>query len=172
MYREKDNDPNRYKQLFERLPFLDTGVGLGYCEPGDSWHEYLPMGWQSLFLDLCDIIAMTLKHKKIDLSHFRLQQVKEKFGEMRIYWSFQGPSEISNQIDEMVDTICHLSGRLCCQCGKPAQYQSKGWVCPYCHDCAVEWAKDRYQDEYKEEIILQQFTEMWEDYFAEAKDLL
>lgn len=45
------------------------------------------------------------------------------------------------RVQDIIDKYTELSRNICINCGKPAKYMSKGWISPYCEDCAKEMMK-------------------------------
>ena len=76
-----------------------------------------------------------------------LDQVKEKFGTLRFYYS-GGDDEISG----MVRMAESMSGVTCEGCGNPGERRGGGWVHTYCTPCeeARELARKQYDE--KEEV--------------------
>mgnify|MGYP002858279750 CR=1 FL=1 len=91
--------------------------------------DFVPKGWEELFLQMCEELREALLETG-ELYQFRFVEVKEKYGELRIYTS--GGSKMA---DDIVREYEKRSGRVCVECGKPATRISKGWICPYCDDC-------------------------------------
>jgi hypothetical protein len=66
-------------------------------------------------------------------SLFRVEQLKEKFGTLRVYVSFDrtdpaGVNAASATLDALVDTDVAASEMTCCVCGKPGRMRSLvGW---------------------------------------------
>lgn len=59
--------------------------------------------------------------------------VKEKYGTLRIYYT------IANEtLEEIAERYEELSKYTCIRCGRPASWMSKGWIVPYCNECAAE----------------------------------
>ena len=51
------------------------------------------------------------------------------------------------RITDIIDKYEELSAHTCINCGKPAVYMSKGWICPYCEDCIAPTGNyDRIED--------------------------
>ena len=79
------------------------------------------------------------------IEEFEVYQIKEKFGEMRIYygWADRDYTEQElkdlKEIDEVVDGIINkytdISKNTCVKCGAKATRFSDGWVLPYCESC-------------------------------------
>lgn len=45
------------------------------------------------------------------------------------------------RVQDIIDKYTELSRNICINCGKPAEWMSKGWISPYCTDCAKEMMK-------------------------------
>lgn len=113
-----------------------TGVKLGY---NTTWYESINKGWRKAFGRQlsADIKAAGLAHrkavgKKVPWKEMlQWQQIKEKWGELRLYAS------AAHEISEVLDKYELLSICYCNRCGKPARYVTKGWVeycCEKCYD--------------------------------------
>ena len=122
------------KQLVEKYPYLT---------PHNSWtgevvdnYDYtyteawgLPSGWHRLFYLLCKHLRPHIEEANL-LDKFYFTQVKEKYGTMRVYTSC-----LPNSVDRMIDLYECYSKYLCQNCGKPAEYCTKGWITHLCSDC-------------------------------------
>jgi len=80
-----------------------------------------------------DDLKAQLKKDKI-LYKWRIYDVKEKYGTLRVYCNF-GTDELYKLIDRYED----LSYETCYFCGKPVYRVSEGYILPYCKDC---WEKE------------------------------
>ena len=89
----------------------------------------LPDGWRLAFQDaMCrEIQKEYLKLEEELRKDFYIIQAKEKFGSMRIYFSYACDS-----IEDIVERYSIKSERLCVACGAPADFISKGWISPWC----------------------------------------
>lgn len=72
---------------------------------------------------------------------YEVQQVKEKFGTLRFYWSWpEGtPEETYKAADAFVTAAEHLSARMCEQCGSGGGRivkQNGFWLKTLCHRCS------------------------------------
>ena len=65
--------------------------------------------------------------------YFSWTQIKEKFGQLRLYYSGGG-----KHVEAWASKYEELSEKTCIHCGKPAKYMSIGWISPWCEDCAKE----------------------------------
>ena len=45
------------------------------------------------------------------------------------------------KVPEIIDKYTELSRHTCINCGKPAEWESMGWISPYCEDCARDMSK-------------------------------
>lgn len=118
------------ENIFDKIFFLPTSTELNALEPG----------WRKKFgIDICKEIKQSLlKHGgRKALKSYRILQIKEKFGGLRWYDN-GGNEEIFRSI---IPKYEKLSFQTCIHCGKPAEYISKGWISPYCEDCAKDKSK-------------------------------
>lgn len=106
-----------------------------------DWLEDLPEGWHNIFLSqYCDKINEVLGDNQ---EAFHIEQLKEKFGEIRCYWSldpdkFENAEAYDSAFDKLMnltDDIENLSYETCCYCGAKATVRSKGYILPYCDSC-------------------------------------
>lgn len=101
--------------------------------PDHTELDAMPEGWRKVFgLDICKEIKAELKKHKGALKKYRITQIKEKFGGLE--WYDWGSTE--KMYKEIKPKYRSLSMETCIICGKPAEYISKGWISPYCDDCA------------------------------------
>ncbi len=107
-------------KVLDKILFLSSYTELDAMEPG----------WRKAFgIQMCkDIRKQLIKEKK--LFKWRIVQLKEKFGGMRLYSNFA-----SDELYDIIDKYTQISYRTCGDCGKPATKISKGWIYPYCDDC-------------------------------------
>lgn len=101
-----------------------------------EWLELIPTGWVKLVRDMineCEAIN----------SSYRIQDIKEKWGVLRISSSINcnienWPVFCDNKIEAIEEKYIEKSARTCCICGKPATKISTGWICPFCDDCGIK----------------------------------
>ena len=129
------------KKLVEKFPWLwpsDWNWNPIPAEEYDySWTvlDEFPIGWKIAFGEqMCEEIQTVLE-KYGCVKDFHIDQLKEKFGGMRLY--FSGLKEpCYEEVQGIIDKYEDISFVTCCECGKPATKISRGWICPYCDDCA------------------------------------
>lgn len=59
--------------------------------------------------------------------------VKEKYGELRVYFTIT-----NDTLEKIAEKYEKLSRYTCIRCGRAASWMSKGWIVPYCNECAAE----------------------------------
>ena len=167
----KSNDEIEHnKALIAKFPWLwpsDWNWAKIPAEEYDySWTtlDEIPEGWKKDFGEqMCEEIQSVLeKHGCVD--EFHIEQAKEKYGSLRIY--FAGlPKECHDEVRNVINKYEHISARTCCECGKPAKFITKGWICPYCADCAASICQNRMQKD--PNVKVEELFWNAEDYFKE-----
>lgn len=115
-------------------PWLKTDVIESH------WLDELPIGWLIAFgEDMCNELLEALGSY---VDNFIIIQVKEKFGEMRIYYYFDCTEDneeiksVQYKVDIIIDKYSVLSYKTCVDCGAPADVRTVGgWIAPYCDRC-------------------------------------
>lgn len=99
--------------------------------PSYTEWDAMPAGWNKAFgKQYLKELKKQLKKDKM-LYKFRIMDLKEKYGTLRLYVNY-GSKELYNIIDKYES----LSSNTCIECGKPTTHTSKGWISPYCEECA------------------------------------
>ena len=141
------------KALCEQYPFLLpwnrwSGKLITEAQDGGFWpgdpdavpeydYEYteldaLPDGWQKAFgIQMCDELRDALVEDG-DLDRWRIEQLKEKWGGMRLY---DNGYKQGSRIPDIIAKYERISERTCINCGKPATKVTCGWIMPFCDDC-------------------------------------
>jgi hypothetical protein len=75
----------------------------------------------------------------------KILQMKEKFGELRIYWNSSDTmtDDIYEVIDLAVGHAEHLSRSICIECGKTAHLYTDGWMLPLCDEHAAVQGRNK-----------------------------
>jgi len=89
---------------------------------------------------LAEIVAGDFRTVPESIPQVTLDQVKEKFGTLRFYYS-GGDDYISG----MVTLAEAMSGTTCEGCGNPGERRGGGWVHTYCEPCETKREKERAQ---------------------------
>lgn len=156
---KRTRDENR--ELCERYPFLIpwnrfSGKRITEAKDGGYWpgnpkaipeydYEYteldnMPEGWQIAFgLQMCEEIRDALIEDG-DLDRWRIFQLKEKYGALRLY---SNGEKKGSRIPDIIRKYEDMSMRTCIVCGKPATRVTTGWISPFCDDCCINCADDR-----------------------------
>ena len=105
--------------------------------------DLLPDGWTSTFIpELKKELANALGSYADDFTVF---QIKDKYGAIRIYWSWadrayddneiQDLKELTKEIDSIIAKYAQISEKTCVICGAEATTTTTGWVMPMCTNC-------------------------------------
>lgn len=112
-------------KLIEKYPFLKIDGESKYNMLDD-----MPEGWRKAFGEkFCDELYELVKKADL-LNKFRIVQIKEKFGALRVY-----SNTYTDDILDLFNRYELLSETICIECGKPATKITLGWISPYCDDC-------------------------------------
>lgn len=143
-----------WETLYEKYPDFFNKVG---CDPREScmcWGVDCGIGWYDLISALLYSIKQHEKHVKErndwsmkengkpsekykDYCPVVLEQIKEKFGLLRFYYS-GGDDHISG----LVDMAEEMSGYICERCGNSGKVRKQGWMITLCDKCQEE--RDNY----------------------------
>lgn len=157
------------RELCERYPFLIpwnrwsgvliTEAGNGGFYPGDpetkveyDWEftelDSMPTGWRKAFGEqMCEEIRQALIEDD-ELDSWRIVQLKEKYGGMRLY---DNGYKRGSRVPGIIDKYSLLSERTCIKCGKPATRITTGWICPYCDECCPDGRSVPIDEWFKED---------------------
>lgn len=117
------------KKLIKKYPFMRALDWWGKPIKTYDFTEYdeIPRGWRIAF---GDILLEDMKNAA-NGKPIIIQQIKEKFGELRIYMA--APQEVH----DVVNAYSELSGNICIYCGKPdvPMMDKLGWISPFCEKC-------------------------------------
>lgn len=114
--------------------------------------RHLPPGWYDILDRLCSGIEAVLGD---EIGRFRVEQIKEKYGTLRFYYSLDGRAKLSMditasgsrarmqersgdrpsvRIDELIDRAEEESSRTCEECGAAARLResNQGWLHTTC----------------------------------------
>lgn len=100
-----------------------------------TWLDHFPEGWKNLGLNFFKELQEVLnKSPKDERKSFRIYDIKEKFGSLRIHLSW-----FTDAIEQVVNKYEKLSAKTCIYCGRKARWKTVGWVEPLCNHCRKEY---------------------------------
>ena len=115
-----------------------------------TWYDEIPEGWRKAFgKQLLEELKNVIQASK-DKSDFAWEQIKEKYGGLRLY------ANCTKAVQEVLGKYELMSEGYCIRCGKPARYKTRGWITYFCEDCHSGHLKsyEKYRDEpYTQEEI-------------------
>ena len=86
------------------------------------------------------------------VEQFNVLQIKEKFGKLVIYWSFnldglgdkyiEDVEELYEQIENLLHNHAEISGKTCIVCGDPGVMRDDYWITPLCDKCYENRCKE------------------------------
>lgn len=125
-------------------------ISIFHCIPTYTELDAMPSGWRKAFgIKMCKEIKTQLKEKGL-LKAYRIDQIKEKFGTLRWY-----DHNTCKEVLDIINKYEDISYHTCINCGKPATWLSRGWISPYCDDCAGDTSRCtpiKQEDEAYEEL--------------------
>ena len=88
---------------------------------------WCPVGWQSMVEELCSKLTEIVDEKKLA---FQIEQIKEKFGGLRFYYSYEGDrapeiADLIHETEQRSFKICEVTGEEGDLCIKGKGY---GWM--------------------------------------------
>ena len=115
--------PDLEKSIIDKYPHLFANIG----QRGSPMKFGLAVGdgWAGVISTMCFIL-----NQKDTAKTFRFDQIKEKFGLLRVYHS--GGSEYMAGVVRMAEDI---SGSICEVCGQPGEQRKGGWIRSLCDRC-------------------------------------
>lgn len=120
--------PELTKQLYDKFPDLFKEKDLPPEQSNMCWGFECNDGWYNIIYTLCCLIEVHQKSQKSDYTPVVVQQVKEKFGTLRFYYT-GGDDTVSG----MVAYAEAISGMTCQVCGDRGTTDwKKSWVRTTC----------------------------------------
>lgn len=133
------------KKLVEEYPFLLPRMLSTDTISDDYDYQYtlfddIPSGWREEFgIEMCEEIKKVLEKYDM-LKDYRIFQIKEKFGELRVYGNWG-----NEEFDSVIKKYTDYSKIICYRCGDRANfYDMYKTGCPICHHCAEELDKQNH----------------------------
>jgi len=121
------------KDLQSKYPFMAIDKEPVNCQCGDGWYSVI----DKLCKKIMEILSM---QELIDL---RIDQVKEKYGTLRFYYS----GVDFNRIEDLVIEAAEESARVCEECGKEGKLrEDNSYVQTLCDEHTAEQRKSVWSD--------------------------
>ena len=127
--------------LCEKYPKMMVNRNKHMQETCMCWGFECGDGWFNILDQLMGNIQhhIDLKNRKEEVvAQVTLDQVKEKFGTLRFYYSGG-----DDAIDGMVRMAESMSGVTCEECSAPAQTHGPGWIRTICKPCETKRETER-----------------------------
>lgn len=153
------NSKSSIKEWVEKYPFLrikDNSVYPWLSTDEDDYETCwmvndLPEGWVNAFGDqMCSELVAALGEYA---DRWITVQVKEKYGSIRWYYSFdvdglpneeiEKVNQVEKLVSDIIDKYDEISYHTCVFCGAPATRTTTGWIMPICQNCFDEEYGDK-----------------------------
>ena len=114
--------------LYEKYPDLFANI--------DNKHSCMAfgiecnIGWYDILSSVCYRIKQYEKNKKSDYYTVTFDQIKEKWGGLRIYHSGG-----DDYVDGIIVMAEEMSYKICERCGCPGSPNKQGWIMTLCDKC-------------------------------------
>jgi hypothetical protein len=137
-------DQELQNQLFEKYPDLFSNKDKDIMSSCMAWGIECNNGWYDIISSVCwmirgheDNIVWQTKHKQktdpdyqSDYFPVKFDQVKEKYGGLRLY--FSGGDEYVEGLVSMAEA---MSYKICEVCGNKGKPNEGGWISTFCDGC-------------------------------------
>ena len=120
--------------LYEKYPDLFSNI--------DNKHSCMAfgiecnIGWYDIISSVCYRIKQYEKNKKSDYYTVTFDQIKEKWGGLRIYHSGG-----DDYVDGIIIMAEEMSYKICERCGCPGSPNKQGWIMTLCDNCREDLVK-------------------------------
>ena len=151
-WREKRKTIRENKKLCEMYPFLIpwnrfTGEPIRKYDYSYTELDAMPDGWRKRFgLNMCRELRSALIGDN-DLDRWKIVQMKEKYGELRLY---DNGHKIGSLVPGIIARYQLTSMYTCIICGENATRVTLGWISPYCDKCCPDQKWEQIGEFYKE----------------------
>jgi hypothetical protein len=130
--------------LYEKYPDIFSNIHKTPMESCMSWGCECNLGWYDILSSLCQMIKgyeenivwqteykqKTDPEYKSDYFPVKFDQVKEKFGGLRVY--FSGGDDYVSGLVSMAEA---MSYKICEVCGEKGYPNKSGWIVTLCDKC-------------------------------------
>lgn len=114
------------EKLFKRFPTMFANKDLLPTESPMYWGIETGDGWFNLIWETCSRIEPLVGES------FHFEQIKEKYGGLRMYYS----GAITDEGEKIIEEAEEKSQTICEECGKPGENREiNGWWATECGKC-------------------------------------
>ncbi len=118
--------------LIEKYPHINLNDHI-WNELINTPNEY-GTGWHDLIIELIEKIEEIYRKNNTDISEFKIDQIKEKYGEL----SFDASSSIKEVYDVILEYE-YKADTICEECGETGSLcENNGWLQTLCEKCAYK----------------------------------
>jgi hypothetical protein len=138
--------PELEDKLIKKYPKLFRQVNLPMNQTCMCWGLECGNGWFNIIDNLCKNIQKHIDDNGLDQVEF--QQIKEKFGGLRVYFAYG-----DSYIDDLVEQAEKDSYNTCELCGTTENIgYTQGWVTTLCEECStlkpsMQWVRNKPKEE-------------------------
>lgn len=139
------------KPLYNIIQFYHNYIlQIFHCIPTYTEWDAMEPGWKKTFGEqyLKELKEAAIKDNY--LKKLRIMQLKEKYGRCVLYLNLNG-----DNVNKVISKYEELSWHVCIKCGQYATHESRGWISPYCEECAST----------QPEMYIKRNTEEYNEYF-------
>lgn len=129
------------QKLYEKYPKIFAQKDLPMSLTNMNWGCCVGDGWYSIINSLCYSIQNYIDNKQKkdpDFKQIEFVQVKEKFGQLRIYCNYS--DEVVNACINFAE---HISASICEDCGNPGKIRGANWLACRCNLCEADYQYKR-----------------------------
>ena len=126
------------KLIVEKYPFLHIRDIDGHIDIESKFPMIsleIPDGWNKLFFQMCSDIKPILEREGL-IDDFYFIQVKEKYNRLVCYYN-----NTPKEVEDIISRYEIMASYICCECGKPAVFETTGYIASYCDDCFKDYAR-------------------------------
>lgn len=123
-------------RCLEKAPVFLQAMYGDMRETCMHWGFELGAGWLPIVERLCEQ-AESLNRKYAGRATVKAEQVKQKWGELTVYYSVDGesPEELREEFKAVLIAAADKAAGTCERCGRPATHFTRGWISPACDEC-------------------------------------
>ncbi|CAF9927087.1 MAG: hypothetical protein HETSPECPRED_006502 [Heterodermia speciosa] len=119
------------QSLYDDFPSLFQRHTLGMDRSCMYFGIQILSGWYQILYRLSTFISTVVSEKNLDLEAYCYEQIKEKFGLLRVYMH----GGMTEEMGEAIRRAEEESARTCEVCGREGQLENNGWLRTRCKDC-------------------------------------